>query len=86
MNGVRWDLLKVALKSPYVVLIGLFTVSMAVATAVMLGGTLYLTFDRMVAVLGSEFFGSSRLIIPLIVFFSLQRYFVRGLLAGSTKG
>ena len=26
------------------------------------------------------------LIIPLIVFFSLQRYFVRGLLAGSTKG
>jgi alpha-glucoside transport system permease protein len=26
------------------------------------------------------------MIIPLIVFFSLQRYFVRGLLAGSTKG
>jgi alpha-glucoside transport system permease protein len=26
------------------------------------------------------------LIIPLIVFFSLQRYFVRGLLAGSAKG
>ena len=26
------------------------------------------------------------LIIPLIVFFSLQRYFVRGLLAGATKG
>jgi alpha-glucoside transport system permease protein len=26
------------------------------------------------------------IIIPLIVFFSLQRYFVRGLLAGSTKG
>lgn len=26
------------------------------------------------------------LIIPLVVFFSLQRYFVRGLLAGSTKG
>ena len=26
------------------------------------------------------------LIIPLIVFFSLQRYFVRGLLAGSVKG
>ena len=25
-------------------------------------------------------------IVPLIVFFSLQRYFVRGLLAGSTKG
>jgi alpha-glucoside transport system permease protein len=24
--------------------------------------------------------------VPLIVFFSLQRYFVRGLLAGSTKG
>lgn len=26
------------------------------------------------------------LVIPLIVFFSLQRFFVRGLLAGSTKG
>ena len=26
------------------------------------------------------------LIVPLIVFFSLQRYFVRGLLAGATKG
>jgi len=26
------------------------------------------------------------MIIPLIVFFSLQKYFVRGLLAGSTKG
>ncbi|MET4639745.1 carbohydrate ABC transporter permease [Mycetocola sp. 2940] len=26
------------------------------------------------------------LVIPLIVFFSLQRYFVRGLLAGATKG
>ncbi len=26
------------------------------------------------------------LIVPLIVFFGLQRYFVRGLLAGSTKG
>ncbi|WP_084075341.1 carbohydrate ABC transporter permease [Demequina sp. NBRC 110052] len=26
------------------------------------------------------------MVIPLIVFFSLQRYFVRGLLAGSTKG
>jgi alpha-glucoside transport system permease protein len=25
-------------------------------------------------------------VVPLIVFFSLQRYFVRGLLAGSTKG
>jgi len=25
------------------------------------------------------------IIIPLIVFFSLQRYFVRGLLAGSVK-
>ena len=25
------------------------------------------------------------LIVPLIVFFSLQRYFVRGLLAGSVK-
>lgn len=26
------------------------------------------------------------IVVPLIVFFSLQRYFVRGLLAGSTKG
>ncbi len=26
------------------------------------------------------------LIVPLIVFLSLQRYFVRGLLAGSVKG
>ncbi|TXK18504.1 carbohydrate ABC transporter permease [Homoserinibacter sp. GY 40078] len=26
------------------------------------------------------------LVVPLIVFFALQRYFVRGLLAGSTKG
>ena len=26
------------------------------------------------------------LVIPLIVFFSLQRYFVRGLLAGASKG
>ena len=26
------------------------------------------------------------IVIPLIVFFSLQRYFVRGLLAGATKG
>jgi len=26
------------------------------------------------------------MIIPLVVFFSLQRYFVRGILAGSTKG
>jgi len=25
-------------------------------------------------------------VVPLIVFFSLQRYFVRGLLAGATKG
>jgi alpha-glucoside transport system permease protein len=24
--------------------------------------------------------------VPLIVFFSLQRYFVRGILAGSVKG
>ncbi len=26
------------------------------------------------------------MIVPLIVFLSLQRYFVRGLLAGSVKG
>jgi alpha-glucoside transport system permease protein len=26
------------------------------------------------------------MLFPLIVFFSLQRYFVRGLLAGSVKG
>ena len=26
------------------------------------------------------------MVMPLIVFFSLQRYFVRGLLAGSVKG
>ena len=26
------------------------------------------------------------IIVPLAVFFSLQRYFVRGLLAGSVKG
>jgi alpha-glucoside transport system permease protein len=26
------------------------------------------------------------MIVPLIVFFALQRFFVRGLLAGSTKG
>jgi alpha-glucoside transport system permease protein len=26
------------------------------------------------------------IVVPLIVFFSLQRYFVRGLLAGSVKG
>ena len=26
------------------------------------------------------------MIVPLIVFFSLQRYFVRGLMAGSVKG
>jgi alpha-glucoside transport system permease protein len=26
------------------------------------------------------------IIVPLIVFFALQRYFVRGLLAGSVKG
>jgi alpha-glucoside transport system permease protein len=26
------------------------------------------------------------MVVPLIVFFSLQRYFVRGLLAGSVKG
>ena len=26
------------------------------------------------------------MIVPLIVFFALQRYFVRGLLAGSVKG
>jgi alpha-glucoside transport system permease protein len=26
------------------------------------------------------------MIVPLVIFFSLQRYFVRGLLAGSVKG
>jgi alpha-glucoside transport system permease protein len=26
------------------------------------------------------------MIVPLIIFFSLQRYFVRGLTAGSVKG
>ncbi len=26
------------------------------------------------------------MVVPLIVFFSLQRYFVRGLLAGAVKG
>ena len=26
------------------------------------------------------------IVVPLIVFFSLQRFFVRGLLAGSVKG
>jgi len=26
------------------------------------------------------------MILPLIVFFSLQRYFVRGMMAGSVKG
>nr|WP_256995578.1 hypothetical protein [Halomicronema hongdechloris] len=26
------------------------------------------------------------MVVPLIVFFALQRYFVRGLLAGSVKG
>ena len=26
------------------------------------------------------------MVVPLVVFFSLQRYFVRGLLAGAVKG
>jgi alpha-glucoside transport system permease protein len=26
------------------------------------------------------------IVVPLVVFFSLQRFFVRGLLAGATKG
>ena len=30
--------------------------------------------------------GFISMLLPLIVFFSLQRYFVRGLLAGSVKG
>jgi len=30
--------------------------------------------------------GFLTIVIPLIVFLSLQRYFVRGLLAGSVKG
>ena len=30
--------------------------------------------------------GFVSMLLPLIVFFSLQRYFVRGLLAGSVKG
>ena len=29
---------------------------------------------------------SSPILMPLIVFFALQRFFVRGLLAGATKG
>jgi alpha-glucoside transport system permease protein len=30
--------------------------------------------------------GFVSMIVPLIVFFALQRYFVRGLMAGSVKG
>ena len=30
--------------------------------------------------------GMVSMILPIIVFFSLQRYFVRGLLAGAVKG
>lgn len=41
-------------------------------------------FGRNTHVLPSAAFVS--MIVPLIVFFALQRYFVRGLLAGSTKG
>jgi alpha-glucoside transport system permease protein len=38
---------------------------------------------------GSEFLGAAAflsMIVPLIVFFSLQRYFVRGIVGGSVKG
>lgn len=63
---------------------------------VFLGGTpdVEVLTQRLLGMLGS--FGSDwhlltagafiSMVIPLIVFFSLQRYFVRGLLAGSVKG
>lgn len=63
---------------------------------VFLGGTpdVEVLTQRLLGMLGS--FGSDwhlltagafiSMLIPLIVFFSLQRYFVRGLLAGSVKG